>query len=140
MRYYLVCGEDRFFAGDTPPQYDEGYTAWRFNGGMLTDTRKERQVQFEPEMQKPPVISPVEFEMLWNVQELIGIAGIRKDNPVVEMFMKRLENPKLTEVNLALQSVQDGIGYTLGCLASATVIAPDDIAERFAEILTGVVK
>jgi hypothetical protein len=139
MKYYLVSGEDRFLAGATPPVYDEDFSAWRYDGGLLTDVHKHRQVQFEIVAPIPPIVSPVEFEMLWSVQELIGIADLRKTNEVVDMFMKRLENPKLTEVNLALQSVQDGIEYTLGCLAAALVIGPDDIPVRFGSILTGAI-
>lgn len=99
----------------------------------------------EPALEVPapvvyPTVSPVEFEMLWTIPELIAIDQLRSTDPVLDRFMKRLENPKLTQVNLALESVQLGVEYTLGWLAANQTVAPEDIAVRMEAILSGVVK
>lgn len=76
-----------------------------------------------------PKVSPVEFKMLFTSQERIAIKNARANDPVVDDFFDLVEDPRLTYVDLALQSVQDAVGY----LANQSLIAP----ERVPEILSG---
>jgi len=76
-----------------------------------------------------PKVSPVQFKLLFTGPERIAIKATRATDPLIDDFYDIIEDPRLTEVDLGLQSTQDGIGY----LAQQGLIAP----ERVAEILTG---
>lgn len=91
-----------------------------------------------PVVPDPPKVSPVEFKLLWTPQERVAIKGMRAADPVVDDFYNILDDPRLTLVNLALQSTQDAVDYLLGKLAAAAVIQSAAVAERRTEILSGV--
>lgn len=76
-----------------------------------------------------PKVRPVEFKMLFTSQERIAIKNARANDPVIDDFFDLVEDPRLTYVDLALQSVQDAVVY----LANQSLIAP----ERVPEILSG---
>lgn len=79
-----------------------------------------------------PQLSPVQFKMLFTSQERVAIKAARGTDPVVDDFFELVEDPRLTYVDLALQSVQDAVGY----LAQQGLIAP----ERVPEILSGTLR
>lgn len=81
----------------------------------------------EPIPPTPPKVSPVEFKLLFTAPERVAIKT--SDDPVVQDFFELINDPRLTHVNLALQSTQDALDYltATGVLASG----------RKAEILTG---
>lgn len=84
-----------------------------------------------------PKVSPVTYKMLWTLQERSAIRGMRATDPVIEDLLTLIDDPRMEHVNLNLQSVQDGIMYCLNALATAGVIANDDVQTRFEQILTG---
>ena len=79
-----------------------------------------------------PSLSPIQFKLLFTSAERIAIKAARATDPVIEDIYEILDDPRLTAVDLALQSNRDIVGY----LAVQGLIAP----ERVAEILTGVFK
>lgn len=75
----------------------------------------------------PKAVSPVEFKLLFTAPERIAIKT--SVDPVIQDFFEIVNDPRLTHVNLSLQSTQDALGY----LALQGVIAES----RIAEILQG---
>lgn len=84
----------------------------------------------EPQAATRPIVSPIEFKLLFTSAERIAIQTARATDPIIDDFYDILDDPRLTEVNLGLTSTQNGVGY----LAMQGLIAP----ERVAEILAGV--
>ncbi len=87
-----------------------------------------------------PTVTPIHFKMLWTSQERVAIKTLRATDAIVDDFMGLVNDPQLTEVVMALESVQNAIWYTLAGLAAAQVIAPEDIAVRHAAISSGVLQ
>lgn len=83
---------------------------------------------------KPPTIkvSPVEFKLLFTSIERLAIKALGVEDPIVGDVLEILDDPRLTEVNLNLQSNVDYLSY----LVNKGVLEED----RVAEILTGVLK
>ena len=59
----------------------------------------------------PQKLTPPQFKMCFTVTEEIAIDTLAATDPVVRTALKRLDDPRLTEVDLGLQSVQDLIDY-----------------------------
>lgn len=74
-------------------------------------------------------ISPVEFKLLFTSLERVAIKEARQTDPVVADFFEIVEDPRLTFVDLGLQSTHDALGY----LVSLGLITSD----RKAKILAG---
>lgn len=83
----------------------------------------------EPLPPVPPKVSPVEFYLLFNSTERVALKAARPNDPVLDDFFDILEDPRLTIVDLALQSTSDALDYMI---AGGFITA-----ERKAEILTG---
>lgn len=56
-----------------------------------------------------PLLSPVEFKMLFTSEERIAIKATT--DAVVQDFMELINDPRLTQVDRNLQSVKDAINY-----------------------------
>ena len=74
--------------------------------------------------------------MLWAgsalADERVAINEVRASDPVIEDFFSIVEDPRLTFVNLELESTREALGY----LVSKSLVS----AERSIEILAGVIK
>ena len=81
-----------------------------------------------PEPAVPPIVGPIAFKLLFTAQERIAIKT--SEDPIVLDFFSIAEDPRTTEVNLALSSTQEALTYltTVGILAEG----------RKEQILTGV--
>jgi hypothetical protein len=60
-----------------------------------------------------PRVSPVEFKLLFTPQERVAIKSARVNDPVIDDFMEIVGDPRLTYVDLNLQSTQDALGYLM---------------------------
>ena len=70
-----------------------------------------------PELEKVyPKVSPLEFKMLFTVQERIAIKEAKATDEILQDGFEILEDPRLTVVDLGLESNQGFIDYmaTLG--------------------------
>jgi len=76
-----------------------------------------------------PLVSPVEFKLLFTAQERVAIKQLRATDELLEDFMSIIEDPRLTHVNLGLSSVIEGVDY----LVSVEVIS----LQRAAAVKTG---
>ena len=85
----------------------------------------------EPEPSEATKVSPVEFKLLFTSAERVAIKAARATDQVIDDFYDIVEDPRLTFVDLGLQSTQDALSYMVaqGLLT----------AERRSEILAGVV-
>lgn len=62
----------------------------------------------------PPVkVSPVEFRLLFTAQERVAINAARATDPVIDDTYSIIEDPRLTHVDLGLQSTRDAIDYLI---------------------------
>ena len=95
--------------------------------GWLRDAATGAWLAPEPVELKPetpaafPKISPVEFKLLFTPQERVAIKAARATDPAIDDFYDIVEDPRLTHVNLGLQSTQDALGYleTKGLITDA---------------------
>lgn len=67
-----------------------------------------------PAATEAPKVSPVEFKLLFMAQERVSIKAARATDPVIDDFFSIIEDPRLTHVNLGLQSTQDALAYLEG--------------------------
>lgn len=77
-------------------------------------------------------VSPVEFKLLFTSAERIAIKTARDADPVIDDFFDIVDDPRLTYVDLGLQSTKDALAY----LASQNLITE----ARRDEILAGQVQ
>ena len=82
-----------------------------------------------PAPTEAPKVSPVEFKLLFTGAERVAIKAARAGDQIIDDFYDIVEDPRLTFVDLGLQSTKDAIGY----LKSKQLLT----AERAVEILAG---
>lgn len=92
---------------------------------------------FAPVPVTPPpftraTVTPPQFFLLFTIAEQVTLEGLRASTPALDLFFRRLEDPRLTEVDLALGSVHEGVAYAMSLCHTG------DSSARVAEILTGV--
>lgn len=85
-----------------------------------------------PAPTESPKVSPVEFKLLFAPAERVAIKAARATDPVIDDFYDIVEDPRLTHVDLGLQSTKDALSYMVaqGLLTE----------ERRLEILAGQVQ
>ena len=69
------------------------------------------QESIDPPVSNDIKVSPPEFKLLFTVQERVAIKEARATNPIVDDFYNIVEDPRLTHVNLSLQSTKDALLY-----------------------------
>ena len=77
-----------------------------------------------------PRLSPVQFKLLFTPTERVAIDAAKSTDPVLKDFFSIVDDPRLTYVDLGLESTKQAVQY----LALKNLIAP----ERVEQILTGV--
>lgn len=117
----------KFYDTEVPDGAEAG-DMW-VNGEIVKPTPPEPPP--EPES-PPPKVTPVEFKLLFTSAERVIIKTERAVDPVIDDFYDIVEDPRLTHVDLDLQSTKDALNY----MASKNLLTP----ERVLEILQGVVK
>lgn len=123
---------DGFFTPDIADQFelvpDEVENGWFLDNGNWS-----APVIPEPGSAPDPVgtyakVSPIEFKLLFTSPERVAIKTARADDLVLADFYDIVEDPRLTHVDLGLNSTQQALQY----MASKGLIAPD----RVDQILT----
>lgn len=98
-----------------PPFYpsDIAQIGWQYDGVIF----------FEPAPQPPAPrpITAIEFSLRFSVEESIAIRA--SADPVVKEWVRRLDDPRLLEIDLERQEVVDGLNYlvTEGLLTAVRV-------------------
>lgn len=114
---------------EVPEQVQDG---WQLVNGQWQAPVIPDPVVHVPVPPVPPKVSPVEFMLLFKSPERIAIKATRPTDLVIDDFMDIVEDPRLTFVDLALQSTKDALDY----FVFKTILTP----ERKAEILSGTVQ
>lgn len=101
---------------------------------ILTGTDWNAPVIPEPVVVEPliPIISPVEFKLLFTPQERLAIKAEQANDAILDDLFSILDDPRLKEINLNLESNKAVMEY----LQSKGLIT----ADRKAEIMTGIIK
>lgn len=115
------------YSTDVP---DEAQNGDSYIDGVWAARSAPEPVAAEPVAPTPPKVSPVEFKLLFTAQERVAIKT--SSDAIVQDFFELVNDPRLTHVNLALQSTQDALAYltAIGILTGG----------RAAQIITGVVQ
>lgn len=83
--------------------------------GWVDGALVKPQPPVDPEpVEQAPVylkVSPVEFKLLFAAPERVAIKGARLTDQVIDDFYDIVEDPRLTHVDLGLQSTQDALSY-----------------------------
>jgi hypothetical protein len=82
-------------------------------------------------------LSPLDFKMCLTSAERIGIKAMVSTDVTIADFYEIIEDPRLTEVDMGLQSVRDAVGYIFAKLAESGVVASEDVALRVKQIVSG---
>lgn len=107
-----------------------GYS-WIIAPGVVTDNPGFAMTM--PTQTSPSVtVSPVQFKLLFTSEERVAMDAAKADDPVLRDFFSIVDDPRLTYVDLGLQSTKDAVGY----LALKGILTP----ERATEALAGVLK
>lgn len=152
--FELRKGQELIASSATPFVFDENRRVWR--GERLVYDFERELVQawtgaepyggeFQTSSAGPtiyPKVSPVEFKLLFTSAERLEIKRHRlgdeaatpalAPDAIIGDWFDIIDDPRLTTVDLALQSTQDGLAY----LVSKGIITE----ARMAEILTGEVR
>lgn len=80
-----------------------------------------------------PIVTPAQFKMLM-LADLPEILPLKSMDGTVAAFFSVVDDPRLTEVNLGLSSVQNGIKYCLQKIGRTDA----QVTQRMSEILSGV--
>lgn len=115
-----------FYDTDVP---DDAANGDGWVNGQLVKPEPPAPVEPPEQVATPPKVSPVEFKLLFTSAERVAIKAARASDPVVDDFYDIIEDPRLTHVDLGLQSTKDALGY----MASRGLLT----AERVEEILSG---
>lgn len=91
-------------------------------------------VEFEV---KYPILSPLDFKMCLTVAERLGATELAKTDAVLGDFFAIIEDPRLTEVDLNLDSVRDAVAYFFEKLTENGTVPEADKATRVAQVLSG---
>lgn len=82
---------------------------------------------------RPPVVTPPQFKILI-LQWLGQIYAATVNDVEIDTFVKIIDDPRLTEVDLALNSVQTGLKYALQKIG----LTDQQITDAMAKVLSGV--
>lgn len=118
-----------FYTTDVP---DDAVNGDGWVDGQLVKPVIHEPVQIPAQAVISPKVSPVEFKLLFTGPERVAIKAALVTDPVIDDFYDIVDDPRLTHVDLGLQSTQDALSYLVS-LGLLTV-------ERCAEILNGTVK
>ncbi|KAB1069265.1 hypothetical protein [Methylobacterium planeticum] len=125
LKYYLVQGETKVEAGATLPVYDETYRAWQTDLGLISagsifDFAVESDGEPDPAPRRT-VMTPIRFKAQWTVEERLAIADARaytgdnaiqvENKRVLDILFGDLDDPRLTEVDVADPAVIGGIDF-----------------------------
>lgn len=85
-------------------------------------------------------VSPVEFKLLWTSPERIALKTLRETDSILDDFFSIVEDIRLTEVNLGLESTKQAVSYAVAQLVSNGTINQSESEVRIEEILSGQLK
>lgn len=129
-----------FFTPEIATQFvevpDEVENGWLLENGIWSAPPAPPAPAPEPVPQVTyPKVGPIAFKLLFTAPERIKAKLLRATDEFIEDFWGLLDDPRTTEVDLGLASVQLAVEYTLATVKAAGVDL--DVAARKSEILSG---
>lgn len=67
----------------------------------------------EPVQPPAPKVSPIEFMLLFTSAERVALKAARATDPVIDDWLEIVEDPRLSHVDLGLQSTKDALDYAV---------------------------
>ena len=132
--YYLISGDERVASGPTPPEYDAGRRAYLIGDLLVTAASPaDFTIEVEDIVARRTLMTPIRFKSQFHLEERLAIADARAyhgDNAiqteakrVLDILFGDLDDPRLTEVDVADPSVIAGIEFcqSIGILTAARV-------------------
>ena len=118
-----------FFTPDIAAQFEQVPDEVE-NGWILENGKWTAPVIPEPAHAPEPVItyakvSPIEFKLLFTSSERVAIKASRATDPAIDDFYDIVEDPRLTFVDLGLNSTQQALQY----MSAQSLIAPERIEQ-----------
>lgn len=98
----------KIFTVASQPQFSSGI--WECGDQRFTDPDG---AEYMP-VTDAPKVSPVEFTLLFTSAERVAIKAERATDPVIADIYSIVDDPRLTHVDLGLQSTRDAIDYLIG--------------------------
>lgn len=105
------------------------------NGDWKSGTTWTKYVAPTPVVVTPkaPTVTPPQFKLLIFAELPLILAKVPTD-PMIAAFVSIIDDPRLTEVDLSLQSLTSGLTYAFNAIG----LTSEQIASRLAEVKTGV--
>jgi len=126
---------------DIAVHYNTDVPDGTINGAALVDGEWVNPVVSEPtpvEPVKPDItVSPVEFKLLWTIQERVKISELKVSDSIIQDFYSIIDDTRLTLVNLSLESTKQAIEYLLNKLVESNILTSERAITRKEEILSG---
>lgn len=122
-------------AKDFVPVPDQVENGWTVEAGKWSAPTPVEPVAPAPVY---PKVGPIHFQMLFTPAEAITADELKATDKGLASFWKLVDDPRTDTIDLALQSVQNAIEYTLTAVKNAGVAV--DVPARLAAILSGVLK
>lgn len=118
---------DGFFTPDIAAQFqqvpDEVENGWLLDNGNWSAPVIPEPVPAPETVITYVKVSPIEFKLLFTSSERVAIKAARINDPVIDDFYDIVEDPRLTFVDLGLNSTQQALQHmvTQGLIASERV-------------------
>jgi len=122
---------DTIHQSQSRPEWIQG--VWECGDARFTDQNGDLYVVLEISI--PPTVGAIAFIRLFTLDERVKARELRTTDPKINDFWAQLDDPRVTEVVMALPSIQSEVEYTLSAINAAGVAL--DVQARKAEILSG---
>lgn len=137
VRDICLGSPEEYYHPDIAILYNTDVPDETITGAVLQNGVWVNPILVDPVVEAPPIlvppditVSPVEYKLLFTSLERIAIKS--SADPIVNDFFEIINDPRLTKVNLSLQSTKDALSYLVGI----SILTE----ERRAQILTGVIQ
>lgn len=104
-----------FFTTEIAAQFvevtDQVEDGWTLKNGVWSAPVTVPAEAPPPVPAEAPKVSPVEFKLLFTAQERVAMKEARATDPLIDDFFDIVEDPRLTYVNLGLQSTHAALAY-----------------------------
>ncbi|MFT2112176.1 hypothetical protein [Marinomonas sp. 2405UD68-3] len=120
---------------EIPDDVGAGYT---FDGTNYTAPEfDEDEIDQLDDVSGSIKISPIEFKLLFNVNERVKIKEIRAKDDILDDFYAMLDDPRLTVIDLSKRTIVEAVNYTFDALENAGVVSEENKETRIFEVLGG---
>lgn len=123
------------YQGSAEPVFDEERSGWDCESVFITDAERTFYKLQVDSPAEAPEVSRMRFKLLWGAVERIEIYARAETEPAFKDFIRLLDDPMATTVEMANQSVAMGIGFIVNALAA---IPNDQKAHRYGQILSNI--